>query len=156
MPENNFIYQDHYILAEQQEVSHDNSLSGNGTVNSPLGLSNEYNYYTAKSDIISAQANTGFAFNVIAAAKQGNIVNLSMQFDPMNKLAITANTWQYIFTLNPQFVPAYTVLDNWSTLNSTASFYGNFKIETDGKVYTIQQNTIGENVRLYNTTYFTP
>ena len=37
MPENNFIYQDHFILAEQQEVSHDTSLSGNGTVNSPLG-----------------------------------------------------------------------------------------------------------------------
>ena len=38
MPENNFIYQDHFILAEQQEVSHDTSLSGNGTVNSPLGV----------------------------------------------------------------------------------------------------------------------
>lgn len=43
MPENNFIYQDHYILAEQQEVSHDNSLSGNGTVNSPLGVVPGYN-----------------------------------------------------------------------------------------------------------------
>lgn len=27
-----------YLLATQQEVSHDNSLSGNGTVDSPLGL----------------------------------------------------------------------------------------------------------------------
>ena len=42
MPENNFIYQDHYILAEQQEVSHDSSLSGNGTVNSPLGVASDY------------------------------------------------------------------------------------------------------------------
>lgn len=35
------IAQNNYILATQQEVSHDNSLSGNGTVDSPLGLSNE-------------------------------------------------------------------------------------------------------------------
>lgn len=27
-----------YLLATQQEVSHDNTLSGNGTVDSPLGL----------------------------------------------------------------------------------------------------------------------
>lgn len=32
------IAQNNYILATQQEVSHDNSLSGNGTVESPLGL----------------------------------------------------------------------------------------------------------------------
>ena len=87
--------------------------------------------------------------------RPGNLVNLSLQFDPMNKISITANTWQYIFTLNPQFVPAYTVLDNWSTLNSTSPFYGNFKIETDGKVYSRQQNTTAANARLYNTTYFT-
>ena len=43
MPENNFIYQDHFILADQQEVSHDTSLSGNGTVNSPLGVVPGYN-----------------------------------------------------------------------------------------------------------------
>lgn len=32
------ISQGNYILATQQEVSHDNTLSGNGTVESPLGL----------------------------------------------------------------------------------------------------------------------
>lgn len=32
------IAQNNYILATQQEVSHDNSLSGNGTVDSPLGV----------------------------------------------------------------------------------------------------------------------
>ena len=30
------IAQNNYILATQQEVSHDNTLSGNGTVDSPL------------------------------------------------------------------------------------------------------------------------
>lgn len=32
------ISQGNYILATQQEVSHDNTLSGNGTVDSPLGV----------------------------------------------------------------------------------------------------------------------
>ena len=32
------ISQGNYILATQQEISHDNTLSGNGTVDSPLGV----------------------------------------------------------------------------------------------------------------------
>ena len=36
------IAQNNYILATQQEVSHDNTLSGNGTVDSPLGVDSEY------------------------------------------------------------------------------------------------------------------
>ena len=32
------IAQNNYILATQQEVSHDNTLSGNGTVDSPMGV----------------------------------------------------------------------------------------------------------------------
>jgi len=38
------ISQNNYILATQQEVSHDNSLSGNGTVDSPLGVVNPLPY----------------------------------------------------------------------------------------------------------------
>lgn len=37
------ISQSNYILATQQEVSHDNTLSGNGTVDSPLGVVPGYN-----------------------------------------------------------------------------------------------------------------
>ena len=37
------ISQGNYILAIKQEVSHDNTLSGNGTVDSPLGVVNGYN-----------------------------------------------------------------------------------------------------------------
>lgn len=32
------IAQNNYILATQKEVSHDNTLSGNGTVDSPLSV----------------------------------------------------------------------------------------------------------------------
>ena len=38
------ISQGNYILATQREVSHDNSLSGNGTVESPLGVVNPLPY----------------------------------------------------------------------------------------------------------------
>ena len=36
------ISQGNYILATQQEVSHDNTLSGNGTSASPLGVDSDY------------------------------------------------------------------------------------------------------------------
>lgn len=35
------ISQNNFILADQKEVSHDNTLSGNGTEASPLGLSSD-------------------------------------------------------------------------------------------------------------------
>jgi len=38
MSEIQAIATNNYLLATQQEVSHDNTLSGNGTVESPLGL----------------------------------------------------------------------------------------------------------------------
>ena len=37
------IAQNNYILSTQQEISHDNTLSGNGTVDSPLGVVPCYN-----------------------------------------------------------------------------------------------------------------
>ena len=36
------ISQNNYLLATQQEVSHDNTLSGNGTEQSPLGVDSQY------------------------------------------------------------------------------------------------------------------
>ena len=42
MSEIQSIAQNNYILTTPQEVSHDNTLSGNGTVDSPLGVSSGY------------------------------------------------------------------------------------------------------------------
>jgi len=44
MSEINAIATNNYLLATQQEVSHDNTLSGNGTVESPLGVVNPLPY----------------------------------------------------------------------------------------------------------------
>ena len=50
------IAQNNYILATQQEISHDNTLSGNGTVESPLGVVHGYNETVLYSGHISAGA----------------------------------------------------------------------------------------------------
>ena len=42
MSEIQSIAQNNYILSPPQEVAHDNTLSGNGTVNSPLGVNSGY------------------------------------------------------------------------------------------------------------------
>ena len=44
MSEINAIATNNYLLTTQQEVSHDNTLSGNGTVDSPLGVVNPLLY----------------------------------------------------------------------------------------------------------------
>ena len=44
------ISQNNYILATQQEVSHDNTLTGNGTPESPLGVANSSNETVLFSD----------------------------------------------------------------------------------------------------------
>ena len=50
------IAQNNYILSTQQEVSHDNTLSGNGTVDSPLGLNETVLYKFTGSNILATSA----------------------------------------------------------------------------------------------------
>ena len=144
-----------FIVSADPYVNHDNSLSGNGTLTSPLGVV-PVNTYTAKSDVIASEVVTGMNYGVIGVSKQNNLVCLSMQFDPMNKLTMSANQWNYMFTLTNNFKPANIVNGNWSTLNATSPFYGNFKIETDGKFYMRQQTTTATSVRTFSVAYFTP
>lgn len=59
MSEIQSISQGNYILATQQEVSHDNTLSGNGTVDSPLGVVPGYNE-TVLMEIEKASAPSAF------------------------------------------------------------------------------------------------
>jgi hypothetical protein len=57
MSEINAIATNNYLLATQPKVSHDNTLSGNGTVDSPLGL-NETVIYSSTSAVPSGQSFT--------------------------------------------------------------------------------------------------
>lgn len=151
------ISQGNYILATQQEVSHDNSLSGNGTVESPLGVvPTSVQTYTAKNDVIASEVVTGMSYGQVGVSKQGNLICFSLQFDPMAKPTLTANAWNYLFTIKDEFKPANIVNGNWSTLNNSTPFYGNFKIETDGKFYIRQQTTSNSFVRSLSVAYFAP
>lgn len=146
-----------FITSGAEIVNHDASLSGNGTVDSPLGVvPTSVQTYTAKNDVIATEAVTGMNYGVVGVSKQGNLVCFSLQFDPMAKLTITANNWNYMFTVKNEFKPANIVNGNWSTLNATSPFYGNFKIETDGKFYIRQQTTSNAQVRSLSVAYFTP
>ena len=146
-----------FIVSADPFVQHDNSLSGNGTVNSPLGVvPTTVQTYTAKDDVIASEAVTGMNYSMVGVSKQGNLICFSLQFDPMAKLTMAANAWNYMFTLNDQFKPANTVNGNWSTLNTSTPFYGNFKIETDGKFYLRQQTTSNSFARSLSVAYFTP
>ena len=74
------IAQNNYILATQQEVSHDNTLSGNGTVDSPLGVG---------SDLIVITEETVGTYSV------GNSdVNVTHDF---SKTGYTPIAWTYKF-----------------------------------------------------------
>ena len=59
MSEIRSLSQSNYILATQQEVSHDNTLSGNGTVNSPLGVVPGYNETVLYSDLTGRPTTVG-------------------------------------------------------------------------------------------------
>ena len=150
------IAKNNYILATPQEVSHDNTLSGNGTVDSPLGVvPTSVQTYTAKNDVIASEVVTGMQYTIIGVSKQGNLVCFSLQFDPMAKPTIKTNAWNYMFTIKDEFKPANIVNGNWSTINSTSPFYGNFKIETDGKFYIRQQVSNNGQARSLSVAYFT-
>ena len=53
------IAQGNYILSTQQEVAHDNTLSGNGTVESPLGVVPGYNETVLYSNLTDRPTTVG-------------------------------------------------------------------------------------------------
>ena len=86
------IAQNNYILATQQEVSHDNSLSGNGTVNSPLSVVPGYNETVLYSGPIGAfntelTLNEPFsAFQYVGVTQQSTNTNVMLNYYPTERL----------------------------------------------------------------------
>ena len=74
------IAQNNYILATQKEVSHDNTLSGNGTVDSPLGVVPGYNetllYKFTGSNILGTSA-----YNLSEAYTNFNRMRITFVYD---------------------------------------------------------------------------
>ena len=72
------ISQGNYILATQQEVSHDNSLSGNGTVESPLGVVPGYN------ETVLWSGNAGTGTTAQLSESKNNFEYLNIEYKDQN------------------------------------------------------------------------
>ena len=94
-----------YVLATTQEVSHDNSLSGNGTVNSPLGVVPGYNetvlwegtnFSVANGSHLSATVQLSepiSAFNEVKIISSGNLNSETIILDASKIGSNGAFTW---------------------------------------------------------------
>lgn len=124
------ISQQNFLLATQQEVSHDASLSGNGTVESPLGVANNSGI-VANSTIFTGTV-TGMNFLESSYYSNG-IFYLNFHFNPMARLNTSTNT--LIGTIASDYRPKYDVNFPYITMDSNLTSYGLILIKTNGEVY---------------------
>lgn len=152
MPENNFIYNDRYILTSPQDVQHDNSLSGNGTLTSPLGVNTTFTTAN-QSDMSISAAVTGMGIELFGV-KQGDWATLRVNFDPMAKYTLTTDCIPFKIQ-NSAWFPAYTVIDTSIVCNSTAYNNNEAWLNTDGRFQIHRQNggLPNSNLRIFNFTY---
>ena len=105
MSEINAIATNNFLLATQQEVSHDNSLSGNGTVDSPLGVAG------VPGDLILITEETVGTYSVNTSD-----VNVAGTFSKAGYKPI-AWTWKYGYAASLNFNQETT------TVNANNSLY---------------------------------
>ena len=149
------IAQNNYILATQQEVSHDNSLSGNGTVDSPLGVSGVIysGVGTTGNTVITSKVNSSIGVNYCYAIKQNDIVTLNLSIDPMAVVSIAAYTWVKLGTINPDLVPNTSIWFPFTMNNGTENIVGGFRITSGGDLEIRQNNTTNMFLRGASVTY---
>jgi hypothetical protein len=102
MSEINAIATNNYLLATHQEVSHDNTLSGNGTSASPLGVNSDYIVVTEET-VGSYTVNTSDVGVAGTFSKAG--------YKPI------AWTWKYGFAASLNFNQEATVINADNSLN---------------------------------------
>ena len=91
------IAQNNYILATQKEVSHDNTLSGNGTVDSPLGVVHGYNETVlwegdqvgSAFTITASEPPTNFQYIYVLGHTNDDLPNQFNFFSDTHQLSIT-------------------------------------------------------------------
>lgn len=119
------IAQNNYILATQQEVSHDNSLSGNGTVESPLGVVPGYNETVLwEGDIGYNQSTTGIS-EALTNFERLRIYNKSGAYNEMaaswtnNVYVFFSCTYDTASNFGKLSFVGLAMLDNGTTLKET-------------------------------------
>ena len=155
------ISQGNYILATQQEVSHDNTLSGNGTVDSPLGVVPGYNetvlwsgtqYLSAVGDTITLNEPYS-AFDKLGIYVGGFQNDYQPQY---NQFLLLPNEGQ-IFMVTAQNVPGSTSGIRFSYAEMSGNKNDTLKINkswqfsltgtavTNGKSYSYIRQVVGIN-----------
>lgn len=131
-----------FITEGAEIVNHDNSLSGNGTVDSPLGVSGVIysGVGSTGNTVITSKVHSSIGVNYCYAIKQNDIITLNLAIDPMAVISITAYTWVKLGTINPDLVPNTTIWFPFTMNNGSENIVGGFKITSEGNLE-IRQNT---------------
>lgn len=158
MSEINAIATNNYLLAAQQEVSHDNSLSGNGTVDSPLGVSRILysGVGSTGNTVLTSKVHSSLGVNYCYAIKQDDIITLNLAIDPMAVVTIAAFTWVKLADLNPDLVPSHDIWFPFTMGNGSgtdADIVGGFKLTTAGTLELRQNKTTNMFLRGASVTY---
>ena len=137
------IAQNNYILSTQQEISHDNTLSGNGTVDSPLGVVTGYNETVLwEGDIGYNQSTTGIS-EALTNFERIRIYNKAGAYNEMssnwlnNVYVFFSCTYDVASNYGKLSFVGLTMLDSGTTLKETynrinqgTSYYNN--VNDDG------------------------
>lgn len=106
------IAQNNYILATQQEVSHDNTLSGNGTVDSPLGVVPGYN------ETVLWEGSAGTGTNLVLSENYNNFDRLRFEYRPWSEVETPSHQISEVGTTYNNF----TLGSFWNNNTTYATF----------------------------------
>lgn len=146
------ISQGNYVLATQQEVSHDSSLSGNGTSASPLGVVPGYNETVLYEGAMTGSLPVSATLSEAPSAFEYVQVHMGGGYKTVYTYEGSADTWQ-IFSpyVGGSVISLYavnaTVSDNTMTVNTNKSHYcklysGGITSYDSNKACTVGENTI--------------
>ena len=149
------IFNDRYILTSPQDVQHDNSLSGNGTLTSPLGVAGVIysGVGSTGNTVITSKVHSSLGVKYCYAIKQNDIITLNLAIDPMAVVSISAFTWTKLGTINQDLVPNTTIWFPFTMHNGSENIVGGFKITSEGNLEIRQNNTTNMFLRGASVTY---
>lgn len=144
-----------FITEGAEIVNHDNTLSGNGTVDSPLGISGVIysGVGSTGNTVITSKVHSSIGVNYCYAIKQNDIITLNLAIDPMAVVSIAAYTWVKLGTINPDLVPNTTIWFPFTMNNGSENIVGGFKITSEGNLEIRQNNTTNMFLRGASVTY---
>ena len=118
------ISQNNYLLAAQQEVSHDKTLSGNGTEASPLGVDSQYikmlqirNPHTSLVDYYQVTATVPEGYKFLCWVNMSTN-GFSEIFYPLQPTEVTCTWWKASHISNPSST-SYT-LSNYLVIKNNS------------------------------------